>query len=163
MPPLGFLPFYITIHTQHITSDTSGHMCEGFPPPNYSLQHELGVSPINSLLTLHLLQRPVPSLGYHLCSWLMGSKSEVPRAPSSGLTNLLEQLRELRATLTYTTSLLNGTDEQTHNAWSWEGPEYRHFCPHGDGVTSPSRCVVVFTNLEASQTPEWDFYRGFLL
>lgn len=93
----------------------------------------------------------------------MGSKSEVPRAPSSGLTNVLEQLRELRATLTYTTSLLNGTDEQTHNAWSWEGPEYRHFCPHGDGVASPSRCVVVFTNLEASQTPEWDFYRGFLL
>ena len=72
-----------------------------FPPPNYSLQHELGVPPINSLLTLHLLQRPVPSLGRHLCSWLMGCKSRVPRAPSSGLTNLLEQLGELRETLTY--------------------------------------------------------------
>lgn len=31
-PPLGFLPFYFTIHTQHITFDTSGHMCEGFSP-----------------------------------------------------------------------------------------------------------------------------------
>ena len=72
-----------------------------FPPPNYSLQYELGVPSINSLLTLHLLQRPVPNLGCRQCSWLMGSKSEVPRAPSSALINLLEQLRELRATLTY--------------------------------------------------------------
>lgn len=59
LPSPWVFTIYFTIHTQHITFDTSGHICEDFPPPNYSLQHELGVPPINSLLTLYLLQRPV--------------------------------------------------------------------------------------------------------
>ena len=101
--PLPWVFYHFTLPFTHNTSLlTLLVTCvRDFPPPNYSLQHELGVPPINSLLTLHLLQRPVPSLGCRLCSWLMGSQSEFPRAPSSGLINLLEQLRELRETLTY--------------------------------------------------------------
>ena len=44
------------------------------------------------------LQMLVTSPGCHLCFWPTGYKSEVPKTPSSGLINLLEQLTELRET-----------------------------------------------------------------
>lgn len=52
-----------------------------------------------SHITAPSLQRPVASLGWKLCFWLMDSKSNIPSASFLSLMNLLEWFPRLRKSL----------------------------------------------------------------
>ena len=93
-------------------------VCVEASPHQEILRHQQGVWEINSVLTLATqvkgsvsqdhpsLQTPVASPGCYLCFWPTGYKSEVPRTSSSGPTDLVERLTELRKTHVLTRLLI---------------------------------------------------------
>ena len=123
-------------------------------PPGKPL-HRLRFS-LSSLLSFpylrHLSQALVIS---HAFDGL--AMDEIPMAPSLGLTNLLEQLTELRETLC--NKFIIGDDQGYRwiARWRevWKGPKHKCFCSCGAGIP-PS--TGAFTNLEVLQTPcFWNF------
>ena len=123
-------------------------------PPSNSLWHQLSVLQFNSTLKpstwdsvrSHRLSAQSRKTSPHPTSdancksrlslmLLCCYKSHVPMTLSSGWINLLEQLRELRETVTYVYQFVKG--HRWTAKWKaaegkvWEGPQFRGFFPLG--------------------------------
>ena len=157
-------------------------MGEAVPTPatSNSSRHQFGFLQFNSILTHlpgdgvrsnklraqshktahpHPLQMPITRSRLPTTSVWLGYKLEVLTNPSSGSINLLGSLTELRETLIYVYRFTTGCDKGYRWTARWRdtqgkvgGSWDQELCPRGVGVHHPPS-VLMFTNLEALQTP----------
>ena len=100
---------------------------------------------------LHIPQMPVTNPGYHLYFTPTSCRSELPTTRSLGMINLLQQLTELRGTLTYIYQL---TCDKGHRLTAgWKRCTGQALCRE-----FPLQSRYMFTNPDGSWTPHfWDF------